>query len=52
MTILSLFQRLLAIKIIGGMASRQRESQIDQTKRWMGTRAAPQTALWMEVGDS
>jgi hypothetical protein len=28
------------------------ESQIDQTKRWMETQAAPQTALWIEVGDS
>jgi hypothetical protein len=27
------------------------ERQIDQTKRWMGTRAAPQTALWIEVGE-
>ena len=25
------------------------ESQIDQTKRWVETRAAPQTALWIEV---
>jgi hypothetical protein len=25
------------------------ESQIDQTKRWVETQAAPQTALWIEV---
>jgi hypothetical protein len=53
MTILSTSQLLLAIEINGGMASRQREREreIDQIKRWMVTRAAPQTAPWIEVGE-